>query len=273
MATLSVDGWALHELTLDFADQYVGDLIANAADAKGRGINLHVTQDGQPLSLSGMAVYLIWRHDQIGTQGQTQFTAVDASSGNFTVYYPAGMMFEGTVTARISIYVGNTTPITGSRDFRILVERNPIDASEAMASDDFDAFVQATIDLNELNAQIVAAESVRASEFASLKSESQQATATAEAAAKEAKETAASAAQSLQDQYDAFTANFTVDYDDLTDDCKETIAQSASTGASVITDEEGLEMIDNMATLIISGREAGVLSEEDGIALIDAIFS
>lgn len=162
MATLSVDNWALHELTLDFADQFVADtLIANAADAKGRGINLYVTKDGQPLSMSNMKVYLLWRHDQKGTQGQTQFTAVNSTNGNYKVYYPAGMMYEGTVTARISIYIGSTTPITGSRDFRINVERNPINTSDAMASDDFDAFIQATIDLNELNAQVTAAEAAR----------------------------------------------------------------------------------------------------------------
>ena len=158
MATLSVDNWALHELTLDFADQFVPDtLIANAADAKGRGINLFVTKDGQPLSMSNMKVYLLWRHDQKGTQGQTQFTAVNTTNGNYKVYYPAGMMYEGTVTARISIYVGNTTPITGSRDFRINVERNPINEGDAMASDDFSAFIQATIDLNELKDDLIAA--------------------------------------------------------------------------------------------------------------------
>lgn len=162
MTTLTVDNWALHELTLDFADQFVADtLIANAADARGRGINLFVTKDGQPLSMPNMKVYLLWRHDQKGTQGQTQFTTVNATNGNYKVYYPAGMMYEGTVTARISIYVGSTTPITGSRDFRINVERNPINEGDAMASDDFSAFIQATIDLNELNDSITAAEAAR----------------------------------------------------------------------------------------------------------------
>lgn len=162
MATLTVDSWALHDLTLDFADQFVPDtLIANAADANGRGINLFVTKDGQPLTMTNMKVYLAWRHDQKGTQGLTQFTTVNASGGNYKVYYPAGMMYEGTVTARISIYVGSTTPITGSRDFRINVERNPINEGDAMASDDFSVFAQATIDLNELNDAVTKAEAAR----------------------------------------------------------------------------------------------------------------
>ena len=161
MATLTVDNWALHRLTLDFADQFVpGTLIANAADAKGRGIDLYITDNGEAVAMANMKVYLLWRHSN-GNQGQTQFTVVNASQGHYKVYYPAGMMYEGIVTARISIYIGTTTPITGSRDFRINVERNPIDEGEAMASDDFSAFIQATIDLNELNDSITAAEAAR----------------------------------------------------------------------------------------------------------------
>lgn len=146
MANLTVDSWALHRLTLDFADQFVpGTLIANAADSNGRGIDLYITDNGEPVSLTGMSVYLMWHHSG-GNQGQTQFTAVDAANGHFKVYYPAGMMYEGIVTARISIYIGTNTPITGSRDFRINVERNPIDVDQAMASDEYSALVQATID-------------------------------------------------------------------------------------------------------------------------------
>ena len=161
MATLTIDSWALHRLTLDFADQFVpGTLIANAADANGRGIDLYITDNGEAVSMTNMKVYLLWRHS-LGNQGQTQFTAVNAGTGHYKVYYPAGMMVEGVVIARISIYIGSTTPITGSRDFRINVERNPINEGDAMASDDFSAFIQATIDLNELNASITAAESSR----------------------------------------------------------------------------------------------------------------
>lgn len=218
MANLTVDSWALHRLTLDFADQFVpGTLIANAADANGRGIDLYITDNGEAVTMTNMKVYLLWRHSN-GNQGQTQFTAVNAAQGHYKVYYPAGMMYEGIVTARISIYIGTTTPITGSRDFRINVEKNPIDVGEAMASDDFGAFVQATIDLNTLletataaeNARVSAeasrvtaenaravAETARASEHATLKSQSQQATSnaiTAAAAANTAADNANAAA-------------------------------------------------------------------------------
>lgn len=220
-ATLTVDSWALHRLTLDFADQFVpGTLIANAADAKGRGIDLYITDNGEAVSMTNMKVYLLWRHS-LGNQGQTQFTAVNAGTGHYKVYYPAGMMVEGIVIARISIYIGSTTPITGSRDFRINVERNPINEGDAMASDDFSAFIQATIDLNELNASItqaevgrvtaesgrvsaesarvtaeqgrVSAESARVEEFGTMRTQLQQATANATSATATANTAAANA--------------------------------------------------------------------------------
>ena len=233
MANLTVDSWALHRLTLDFADQFVpGTLIANAADANGRGIDLYITDNGEAVTMTNMKVYLLWRHSN-GNQGQTQFTAVNAATGPYKVYYPAGMMYEGLVTARISIYIGTTTPITGSRDFRINVERNPIDEGEAMASDDFSAFTQATIDLNSLlatataaeNARVsaesarvtaenarAAAETARASEHATLKSQSQQATsnavtaaATAETAAQNANAAAAATANVIAEAVEALS--------------------------------------------------------------------
>ena len=197
---LNVDTWALHEITLDRADRVVGGtLVANGADAHGRGIYLTVTDNGESADMSGMTVSLLWRNDQTGRQGSTDFEAVDASAGKFKVYYPAGMSDEGNVTARISIYAGGEV-ITGSRNFRIHVERNPVDEDAAMADDDFSAFVQATIDLRELESDLEGAEALRATaesgrvtEHAALKAESQAATATALAAAQDARDAAAEA--------------------------------------------------------------------------------
>lgn len=161
MASLNIDDWALHRITLDSADQFVPNvLIANANDASGRGIDLHVTKDGAALDMTGTKVYLVWRHDN-GNQDLTQFTAVDSGSGHFKVYYPNAMMHGGAVLARIAIYVGGEAPITGSRDFRISVEPNPLNEAEAMADESFTVFQRAVVDLNELSASIAEAESAR----------------------------------------------------------------------------------------------------------------
>lgn len=161
MATLSVEDWALRPLTLDAADMVVPDfLIANGGDMYGRGIDLQVTQDGQNASMTGMTVYLFWRHED-GTQDMTKFTAVSANTGHFRCYYPPGMLAHGgEVLARISIYIGSQKQ-TGSRNFRIIVEPNPIDSDEAMADESFSEFLQAVEDLNQLEDSVRAAEQAR----------------------------------------------------------------------------------------------------------------
>ena len=67
-------------------------------------------------------------------------------------------------------------------------------------------------------------------------------------------------------------ANFEVNYENLSDECKALITQAAGTGASVITDEQGIAIIDDMATVIITGRQTGTLSDEEGLEIIDEIF-
>lgn len=149
---LNRETWALQEMTLDYADQMVRrNLIANAADASGRGIDLTITDHGEAVSLEGMSVYLVWSHSA-GVCGETEFDVYDAACGKARLYYPQGMMAEGSVLARISIYVGESE-ITGSRNFSIEVEPCPVSDGQAMADDDFSVFVQATIDLHELSGQ------------------------------------------------------------------------------------------------------------------------
>lgn len=163
MAKLTIDNWALHDITLDAADQFIPDIfIANAADAYGRGINLYVTKGGEALDLTGMKVYLLWHHNN-GNQDVTPFEAVSESAGHFKVYYPPAMMYGGSVLARIAIYLGGETPITGSRDFNIKVESNPINEDEALTDENFRTFADAVIALNELEEKLEASEANRAS--------------------------------------------------------------------------------------------------------------
>lgn len=88
-----------------------------------------------------------------------------------------------------------------------------------------------------------------------------------------AAESAASAANSAADEAEAFLEGFTVEYANLSDECKETIAQAAGTGASVISDAQGIAIIDDMAEVIALGREAGTLTDEQGISIIEGIFA
>ena len=158
--TLSVEKWALRTLTLDTADMVMPTcLIANGNDVYGRGIDLYVTQEGESVSMAGMTVYLVWHHKN-GNQDMTKFDAVSAATGHYRVYYPPAMMYGGEVLARISIYMGSEKQ-TGSRNFRILVEPNPINEDEALSDENFSLFLEAVEALNNLEATASAAEAER----------------------------------------------------------------------------------------------------------------
>lgn len=90
--------------------------------------------------------------------------------------------------------------------------------------------------------------------------------------ATEAAETATGRANSAADEAEAFLNGFVVQYENLSDECKALIAQSAGTGAEVISDDEGIAIIDSLTPLIISGHDSGTISDVEGLAIIDGIF-
>lgn len=79
-------------------------------------------------------------------------------------------------------------------------------------------------------------------------------------------------ANTAADEAEAFLAGFEVNYENLSDECIALITQAAGTGASVITDEQGIAIIDDMASMIITGRQTGTLSDEEGLEIINEIF-
>lgn len=85
-------------------------------------------------------------------------------------------------------------------------------------------------------------------------------------------DTATGRANSAADEAEAFLRGFIVEYENLSDECKEVIAQSAGTGATVISDEEGIAIIDAMTPLIISGHDSGCITDAEGVEIIDGIF-
>lgn len=137
-----LDGYGLHKLVWDAADERFGDvLVASPADAGGRGISLAVRQDGAAADLTGAAVYFVWKHKMTGERGTEPFTAVDAAGGTFEVYYPAAMQeAEGAVQAQVMVSRGDGTYIS-SRVFAIRVEPVVIGGEEH--EDGFTLFVDA----------------------------------------------------------------------------------------------------------------------------------
>ena len=137
-----LDGYGLHQLVWDAADERFGDvLVASPADAGGRGISLAVRQNGAAANLTGASVYLVWRHKMTGERGTELFTPVSAAAGTFEVYYPAAMQeAEGAVQAQVMVSCGDDTYIS-SRVFTIRVE--PVIVGGEEHEDGFTLFVDA----------------------------------------------------------------------------------------------------------------------------------
>lgn len=145
-------GWYTQAIELDSSDGFVGDLYAHEGDANGRGIDLSLIDGNAPANTTGMAVYLAWGHEK-GGEGLTPFSAVDAAKGRWRVLYPTAMQRSGTVLARIMIYLtGNRAAISGSKNFRIFVDIDPVDGNTAISDNDFSVFQQAVVDLNTAKA-------------------------------------------------------------------------------------------------------------------------
>lgn len=135
-----LDGYGLHTIIWDSADERLGDfLVASPADATGRGLELHVRQGGAAADLTGAEVYFIWRHKMTGTRGCEPMTEIDASLWQFVVYYPAAMQeAEGAVDAQFMVTHDGKSIST--RAFTIRVE--PVIIGGTESEDGFTLFVE-----------------------------------------------------------------------------------------------------------------------------------
>ena len=136
-----LDGYGIHTLIWDSADERLGDfLVASPADAEGRGLELHVRQGGAAADLTGAEVYFLWRHKGTGERGCEPMDEIDASLGQFTVFYPAAMQEEeGAVEAQCMVSYDGMCIST--RAFTIRVEPVLIGGEEH--EDGFTLFVSA----------------------------------------------------------------------------------------------------------------------------------
>lgn len=135
-----LDGYGLHTMIWDSADERLGDfLVASSADATGRGLELHVRQGGAAADLTGAEVYFLWRHKMTGTRGCEPMDEIDASLGQYVVYYPAAMQeAEGVVEAQFMVTHDGKSIST--RAFTIRVE--PVIIGGTESEDGFTLFVE-----------------------------------------------------------------------------------------------------------------------------------
>lgn len=135
-----LDGYGLHTIIWDSADERLGDfLVASPADATGRGLELHVRQGGAAADLTGAEVYFLWRHKMAGTRGCEPMDEIDATLGQYVVYYPAAMQeAEGVVEAQFMVTHDGKSIST--RAFTIRVE--PVIIGGTESEDGFTLFVE-----------------------------------------------------------------------------------------------------------------------------------
>ena len=135
-----LEGYGIHTLIWDAADERLGDfLVASPADATGRGLELHVRQGGAAADLTGASVYFLWRHKMAGRRGCEPMYEIDASLGQYVVYYPAAMQeAEGAVDAQFMVSWDDRSIST--RAFTIRVE--PVLIGGVVHENGFTLFVE-----------------------------------------------------------------------------------------------------------------------------------
>ena len=161
-----LERYGLHTIIWDACDERFSDvLVASPADAQGRGIALSIREDGAAADLTGATVYFLWKHKVTGERGTEPFSAVAASAGTFSVFYPAAMCESaGTVQAQIMVSRGDDTYIS-SRVFTIKVE--PVIVGGEEREDGFTLFLE-TINAYENATEISTAAATAANQTAEL---------------------------------------------------------------------------------------------------------
>lgn len=136
-------------ITWDKASRKVYEsLRVSAGDNKGRKLSVQVVNDGVIEDLSGASLSLFWETRDKAHKGLDAFTAVDATKGEFEIYYTTGMLSnEGTLNANLVLV--DTSGRIVSEPFTITVFKG-IDDDAIQSSDSFTTLTQALIDVSNL---------------------------------------------------------------------------------------------------------------------------
>ena len=121
---------------------------AKEGDYNGRELVVQITNGGAVSSQTGVSLNLGWHHDDAGNSGLDPFTVVDVSKGIFKITYPTEMLIAGNVTATIQVIENGK--ITLTRNFKITVEKKPIDEDVVVSENSFTALQEALVKVNDL---------------------------------------------------------------------------------------------------------------------------
>ncbi|MGP6139569.1 BppU family phage baseplate upper protein [Jeotgalibaca sp. A127] len=137
------------QLTWDKATKNIYEkLKANASDQNGRKLAVQIVNDGVVENLSGVTLSLYWETRDKSHDGLDAFTAIDASKGEFEIYYTTGMLSNvGKLNAAL-VLVDSVGRVVSDL-FEITVTRG-IDDAAIESENSFTALTQALIDASNL---------------------------------------------------------------------------------------------------------------------------
>jgi hypothetical protein len=148
----SINNFRTQDLILDFANEYIWTpQFAKTSDHYGRALQIQVTDGGVVKNQNNLQLTLVWKHKQAGNSGMDNFTAVDDSLGLFTIDYPTEILLEGSATCSVRVTDTSTNKVVATRNFTLVIEKDPLDSDKQVANDSFSALNQALNDVNDLN--------------------------------------------------------------------------------------------------------------------------
>lgn len=297
MATLDAFRTASGDpLKLDFANDYVPDVRLNAGDVNGRTITVELTDNGTPITTTAEITCALAYNTSPGSSLGDRVTmspVSGAATATFRAAVPRKALAKpGRILLGIEISSGGHKVC--SRNFYGLVERAVFDATSPDADDKLGRIEQLILDADKAtssantaagkaNTAATAANTAAASTAASKangaassattaasnandKATAADTAATAAAtAAGKANDAASKATSAAGDARDAAEAarTSTIEYAQLSDDCKEKIAASASAGVVFATQAEIDEQYETVIEPALGGDAIQPLTQDD----------
>lgn len=243
---------------------YPRRLRARRGDSRSLSRTFQITEGGSPLDLRGLSVTFM--AENAGGGVVMEAVQADDATGQFTYRFPdAVVAVEGTVdmayfrVEKSGEYIGSTNQlfievlgdvsltndVTG--DYVPMLDQI-MEAAEELANNAGSIMDEATSAINACAS----------------------ATGDANQAATYARETAADTARDLRETISQFVSGFMVEYDDLTDDCKQRITASASSGVVMASQEEiDKAYEEEIAPAVAAGGQgvAGLTEDDFGWAI------
>lgn len=292
MATLDSFREATGEpIQLDLANGYIADIRLNAGDINGRTITVELTDNGTPITTTAEITCALDYNTSPGSSLGDRVTmspVSGAATATFRAAVPRKALAKpGRILLGIEISSGGHKVC--SRNFYGLVERAVFDATSPDADDKLGRIEQLILDADKATSSAntaagkantaataantaaskangAASSATTAASNANDKATAADTAATAAAtAAGKANDAASKATSAAGDARDAAEAarTSTIEYAQLSDDCKEKIAASASAGVVFATQAEIDEQYETVIEPALGGDAIHPLTQDD----------